>query len=115
MDDESAEWSRRRMDEGVLRGAINEKNILLRECRLKNTEYIYGLVINTGPDTKVMKSTTESPRKISDLDRTLNKVLKLFLGIMIVMCLIGAFKALAENDAKNRFIKYNFKPTKMKK
>ena len=53
-----------------------------------------------------MKSTTESPRKISDLDRTLNKVLKLFLGIMIVMCLIGAFKALAENDAKNKFLSY---------
>ena len=85
---------------------VNEKNILLRECRLKNTEFIYGMVINTGPDTKVMKSTTESPRKISDLDRTLNKVLKLFLGIMIVMCLIGAFKALAENDAKNKFLSY---------
>ena len=31
---------------------VNEKNILLRECRLKNTEFIYGMVINTGPDTK---------------------------------------------------------------
>ena len=42
---------------------VNEKNVLLRECRLKNTEYVFGLVINTGPDTKVMKSTTESKVK----------------------------------------------------
>ena len=85
---------------------VNEKNVLLRECRLKNTEYVFGLVINTGPDTKVMKSTTESKGKVSDLDRTLNTVLKLFLGIMGVLCFIGAIIAVAQNDSRNKFLAY---------
>ena len=34
--------------------------VLLRECVLRNTAYCYALVLNTGSDTKVMKSSTET-------------------------------------------------------
>jgi magnesium-transporting ATPase (P-type) len=28
--------------------------LLLRGCTVRNTEYVYGLVVNTGPETKIM-------------------------------------------------------------
>jgi magnesium-transporting ATPase (P-type) len=32
------------------------KNVILRGCTLKNTEYIYGIVLYVGDDTKIMKN-----------------------------------------------------------
>ena len=54
---------------------MNEKNILLRECVLRNTDYVLAVVLNTGSDTKVMKSSTQASIKISDLDKEINRVI----------------------------------------
>lgn len=53
---------------------VDLNNMLLRGCKLRNTHHIYGLVVNTGVDTKIMMSSgDEFPvkqvcfRLISDL------------------------------------------------
>lgn len=51
------------------------KNILLRGCTLKNTDYCYGIVIYVGSDTKIMKNSKKAPRKISKLMRMMNYML----------------------------------------
>ena len=38
-------------------------NILLRGCALKNIDFIYGLVIYTGHDTKIMLNSVKSKTK----------------------------------------------------
>ena len=40
--------------------SISIKNMLLRGCILKNTNYVYGAVVSTGKDTKVEYS-SEKP------------------------------------------------------
>ena len=35
---------------------INLENLLMRGCALKNTNYIIGIVIYTGHETKIMKN-----------------------------------------------------------
>jgi magnesium-transporting ATPase (P-type) len=47
---------------------LDVDHIVLRGMSLKNTEYIYGLVIYTGHETKVMKNSAESKYKKSRLD-----------------------------------------------
>lgn len=37
--------------------SIDNQNILLRGCTLRNTEWCFGLVIFAGPDTKLMQNT----------------------------------------------------------
>ena len=61
----------------------------LTQCVLRNTQQAYAVVINTGVDTKLMKSSTESRVKVSDLDKEINKTVIVFF-IMIILCLIGA-------------------------
>ena len=47
---------------------IDEQNFILRGCSLKNTEWIYGLVVYTGFDTKIMLNSTKSRPKHSTLE-----------------------------------------------
>lgn len=38
---------------------VSIKNVLLRGCILKNTEFVYGAVVSAGEDTKVEFTTTK--------------------------------------------------------
>jgi magnesium-transporting ATPase (P-type) len=51
------------------------KNTILRGCTLKNTDYVYGIVLYVGSDTKIMKNAKRSPRKISKLMIMMNYML----------------------------------------
>ncbi|KAJ6757750.1 putative PHOSPHOLIPID-TRANSPORTING ATPASE [Salix koriyanagi] len=43
---------------------LSPQRLLLRDSKLRNTEYIYGAVIFTGHDTKVMQNSTAPPKSI---------------------------------------------------
>ena len=64
------------------------KNILLRGGRLKNVDFIYGVVIYTGKDTKLMKNINHSSLKYSNIDRKLNYIVVYILIICLVMCFV---------------------------
>lgn len=51
------------------------KNMILRGCTLKNTEYCYGIVVYVGAESKIMKNAKKAPRKISKLMRMMNYML----------------------------------------
>ena len=68
---------------------LSDKNICLRGCTLRNTDFIYGLVVNTGKDTKIMKSSTAAPSKQSDLDKSINRLLGMFLILLMSTCILG--------------------------
>ena len=51
---------------------IRSENLLLRGSSLKNTEFIYGLVVFTGHDTKIMKNSIGSRIKTSYVEKLLN-------------------------------------------
>jgi magnesium-transporting ATPase (P-type) len=46
--------------------------MLLRGAYLRNTEWILGVVVYTGLDTKIMKNAEPSKIKTSDLEKKLN-------------------------------------------
>lgn len=66
------------------------ENILLRGCSLKNTEYIYGLTVFTGHDTKIMQNSAKSKYKLSNLEKLTNKSILLILLVQVVFAAIGA-------------------------
>ena len=52
---------------------LNIENLLLRGTSLKNTESIYGIVVFTGHDTKIMNNQASSKYKRSNIERIMNK------------------------------------------
>ena len=61
---------------------VSVDNVLLRGSTLRNTDWIAGVVVFTGGDTKLMRNSVRSPRKVSSLERQMNA---------LVLC-IGAFQ-----------------------
>ena len=44
-----------------------DKQLLYRGARLKNTKWVYGLVIYTGKNTKIMMNSDSSSEKMSQV------------------------------------------------
>lgn len=57
---------------------------------LRNTSWLFGLVIYTGHETKLMMNSTSAPLKRSTIDKLTNtQILMLFL-LLLILCLISA-------------------------
>lgn len=81
---------------------LNAENVLLRGATLRNTTYIIGVVLFTGPETKLMKNSSAIPPvKLSQVDGVTNwQVLYIFLCQLVVV--IGC--ALASVILSNKVI-----------
>lgn len=60
--------------------SLSLKNVALRGMSLRNTEWIVGLVLFSGADTKIQKNLQDSTYKISNL---LHKTNKAIIGIFV--------------------------------
>lgn len=58
---------------------------------VRNTEFIYGLAIFAGPDTKVMKNSTKAKYKFSKLEILVNKSMVIVFLLQCVLALIAAY------------------------
>lgn len=68
---------------------ISIGNVLLRGCSLRNTEWVLGVVIFTGQDTKIMLNSGITPSKRSRISRELNwNVIYNFI-ILLFMCIVS--------------------------
>ncbi|KAF1788353.1 P-type ATPase, N-terminal [Phytophthora cactorum] len=66
---------------------IDLKNVALRGCVIRNTPFIYGLVLNTGADTKIMQAGSHTPpTKISKILAIVNRGNALLMAILASLC-----------------------------
>ncbi|XP_045399609.1 phospholipid-transporting ATPase IK [Lemur catta] len=65
-------------------------NILLRGCKIRNTDACYGMVIYAGFDTKIMKNCGKIHLKRTKLDLLMNKLVVLILLSLVVVSIVLA-------------------------
>ena len=65
---------------------LDAKNLLLKGAKLKNTEWIIGIIIYTGHNCKLMKNAKDPIIKMSSVESLLNKLL---LGIFVVQNILS--------------------------
>ncbi|XP_043321482.1 phospholipid-transporting ATPase IK isoform X1 [Cervus canadensis] len=66
-------------------------NILLRGCKVRNTDTCYGLVIYAGFDTKIMKNCGKIHLKRTKIDHLMNRLVVLIFVSMVVLSMALAF------------------------
>ncbi|KAM4106765.1 hypothetical protein ACB094_04G090000 [Castanea mollissima] len=83
------------------------QQLLLRESKLRNTDFIYGVVIFTGHDTKVMQNSTAPPSKRSKIERRVDKIVYLLFSILVLISFIGSifFGISTREDLENGTMK----------
>jgi len=84
--------------------------LLLRGCLLKNCDYVYGAVIYTGHETKIMLNSVEAPSKTSNVMRTMNNMLYTVFGFQAFICLLFAgigFYWDYQNSEDHSYLAYN--------
>uniref|UniRef100_A0A7N0UB60 Phospholipid-transporting ATPase n=1 Tax=Kalanchoe fedtschenkoi TaxID=63787 RepID=A0A7N0UB60_KALFE len=69
---------------------VDPSQILLRDSKLRNTAYIYGVVIFTGHDSKVMQNATQSPSKRSTIEKKMDKIIYLLFSVLILISVISS-------------------------
>ncbi|KAK9870972.1 hypothetical protein WA026_009932 [Henosepilachna vigintioctopunctata] len=69
---------------------VGTENLLLRECLLKNTDYVEGIVVYAGHETKAMLNNGGPRYKRSSLERQMNQDVIWCVFILIFLCIIGA-------------------------
>lgn len=70
--------------------SVNLETCLLRGTVLKNTDWVIGVVLFTGEDTKVVMNAGGTPSKRSKVERQMNPQVLINLGLIAVMSIVCA-------------------------
>lgn len=75
---------------------LENKQVLLRGCILRNTAWVIGVAVYTGLESKLMMNSSAARSKVSSLERGLNvkliSVFALILGLGLISAIIGVIK-----------------------
>ncbi|XP_073211990.1 phospholipid-transporting ATPase VB isoform X4 [Lepidochelys kempii] len=69
---------------------FGSESLLLRGCTIRNTEIAIGIVIYAGHETKAMLNNSGPRYKRSKIERRMNIDIFFCVGLLFIMCLIGA-------------------------
>ncbi|XAR67603.1 Phospholipid-translocating ATPase [Bertholletia excelsa] len=78
--------------------SLEPNQILLRDSKLRNTAYVYGVVIFTGHDSKVMQNSTASPSKRSRIEKQMDKIIYILFSILVLISLMSSTGFAVETD-----------------
>jgi len=69
---------------------LTADQLLLRGARLRNTAWVFGIVVYTGHESKLLMNSTKTPLKRSTIDYLINYQIIFLFFILVVLALISA-------------------------
>ncbi|KAG2230430.1 hypothetical protein INT48_009176 [Thamnidium elegans] len=85
---------------------LDPNQLLLRGAQLRNTSWIYGIVVFTGHETKLMLNSSKKPSKVSNVTRITNRNIMYLFWILVAMSIAGAIGGLLFNMYKGQQATY---------
>ncbi|ORZ15669.1 hypothetical protein BCR42DRAFT_415680 [Absidia repens] len=109
-------WTIDSKDTGTMRSgvsheksdAISYNNILLRGCVLRNTEWVIGIVVYTGNDTKIMLNSGQTPSKRSKMAKATNPHIIANFVILAILCIVSSIIDSVQFNASGSSRKFDF-------
>ena len=95
--------------EGAMKSyPLDPSMLLLRGAQLRNTSWIYGVVVFTGHETKLMLNSSKKPTKLSNVTRRTNRNILYLFGMLVtmsVLCSCGNYAMSVRSGEETRYIK----------
>ncbi|KAM4710413.1 phospholipid-transporting ATPase IA [Discoglossus pictus] len=85
---------------------LGPDQILLRGAQLRNTQWVHGIVVYTGHDTKLMQNSTRPPLKLSNVERITNVQILLLFGTLLGVSLICSIASAIWNSKHGKGVWY---------
>ncbi|KTW29213.1 hypothetical protein T552_01169 [Pneumocystis carinii B80] len=85
---------------------LAEDQLLLRGAFLRNTSWIYGIVVFTGHETKLMKNTTSSSIKQTAVEKIVNIQIIFLFCILIILSLISSIGLIIKENLDQKNLSY---------
>lgn len=90
--------------------ALENKNIVLRGCLIRNTKVVHGLVVFAGRDTKLMQNSGLARFKRTQIDLQMNTLILIIFGTLFLCCAIAAvMSSVWESTTGDNFTAYLFR------
>ncbi|KAG6418117.1 hypothetical protein SASPL_120316 [Salvia splendens] len=70
------------------RVSLGPSNIILRGCELKNTDWVVGVAVYAGKETKAMLNNAGAPSKRSRLEKRMNKEIIILSIFLVALCTV---------------------------
>ncbi|XP_044154614.1 phospholipid-transporting ATPase IA isoform X1 [Bufo gargarizans] len=90
---------------------LGPDQILLRGAQLRNTQWVHGIVVYTGHDTKLVQNSTRPPLKLSNVEHITNIQILLLFGTLItisLVCSIGSSIWNSRHEEKDWYLNLNY-------
>ncbi|KAI5952714.1 DRS2 [Candida jiufengensis] len=85
---------------------LSPEQLLLRGATLRNTQWINGIVIFTGHETKLMRNATATPIKRTDVERIINLQIIALFCVLIVLALVSSIGNVIKTKASSSDLGY---------
>jgi len=73
------------LEPGTEKHSLSANQVLLRSCILRNTEWVIGIAVYTGHESKIMMNAKETPIKRSSIENATNvQIMNLFIMLIFV-------------------------------
>ena len=70
--------------------SLSADNLTLRGSYLRNTEHMYGMVVFTGHDTKIMQNSAKAVYKMSELEKNTNLCILVILSLQLILSITAS-------------------------
>lgn len=85
---------------------LSPEQMILRGATLRNTSWMFGLVIFTGHETKLMRNATATPIKRTAVERVINLQIVALFGVLIVLVLISSLGNAIISSTQEKHLSY---------
>lgn len=85
---------------------LTPDQMILRGATLRNTSWIFGMVIFTGHETKLMRNATATPIKRTAVERIINLQIAALFGVLIILSLISSIGNVIMSTAGAKNLSY---------
>lgn len=85
---------------------LSPDQLLLRGATLRNTQWIHGLIVFTGHETKLMRNATAAPIKRTAVEKMLNLQILFLFSILIALAIISSLGQVIKNHIDRNSLGY---------